>query len=163
MVATRLGVLDPDASGFGLGFSVLYGRVLPTTGLAVTSDEPDARALGSIDFTLLRGRFGIRADSTIGRVADAPAGGIWLRVSASVPAWRWLEAAAQGSAFYDDVEAGTRTVRAGAEVTAKYNAALTPGVAYLYTDDHGAESHAVFVHLYYFYPTLARWLASRGE
>ena len=162
MVAARLGILDPDVSGFGFGFSGLYGRVLPTMGLAVTSDEPDGRALSGIDFTLLWGRFGIRADSAIGRVADAPSGGVWLRVSASVPSWHWLEAAVQGSAFYDDVDADSRTVRAGAEVTAKYNAALTPGVAYMFTEDHGAVSHAVFVHLYYFYPTLTRWMPSRG-
>jgi hypothetical protein len=163
MVAARLGILDPDVSGFGFGVSGLYGRVLPTMDLAVMSDEPDARTLGGIDFTLLWGRFGIRADSAIGRVADAPAGGVWARVSASIPSWRWLEAAAQGSTFYDDIGEKSRIVRAGAEVTAKYNAALTPGVAYLYSDDRGAESREVFVHIYYYYPTLTRWLPSRDD
>jgi len=161
--AARFGILDADVSGFGFGLSAFYGRVLPTMGLAVLSDEPDERLLGSTDFTLLRGRFGIRADSAIGRVADAPAGGVWLRISAAVPSWRWLEVSAQGSTFYDNFRDRSRIVRAGAEAAAKYNAALTPGVAYLYSDDHGAENHAVFVHLYYFYPTLTRWLPSRRE
>jgi hypothetical protein len=61
---------------FGLGLSALYSRILPTMEPAVMSDEPKTRVLGSIDLTLLRGRFGIRAEHAIGRVADAPAGGV---------------------------------------------------------------------------------------
>jgi hypothetical protein len=73
IAAARLEILDPEASRFGPGFSGLFGRVLPTVGLPVTSDEPDVRALGSIDVTLLRGRFGGREEyKTSTTPADAP-------------------------------------------------------------------------------------------
>jgi hypothetical protein len=162
LAAGRLGFLDAAVDTAAFGLSAAYGEVLPTRGLVVVAPETRETMLTGMDFALRRGRFGVRAEGILGYVVDAPAGGYWVRGSASFPDWRWLEAAVQGSAFYEDLYAGPPVVRAGAELTARYNAALTPGLSYFLVDDgSGPTRHAAFFHLYYFYPTPTRWLPER--
>jgi len=160
--AARLGVLDMDADNIGFGVSALYGRTLPTMELMIMSREPVARMLAGLDASWQRGALALRVEVVGGEAGGVGAGGAWARATVTVPAWRWLAASGQGSWFYDDFRAREEMVHAGVEVTAKYNAALTPGLAYFYERTAaGVSDHSVFVHFYYAYPNLATWRPSR--
>ena len=164
--AARLGVLQPERDDVGFGFSALYGQTLPTMELTLVSTTPGRRAMAGADATWQRGRVTVAAEGVYGATGDDLTTHVasgWLRATVNVPAWRWFTAAAQGSVFYDDL--GMRRemppmASAGLELTAKYNAAITPGLAYFFSRETGRNDHKVFVHFYYVYPNLGKWRPS---
>jgi hypothetical protein len=157
LLAGRIGILDPDRSDIAFGFSGLYGRTLPTMGLTILPGDLIERFLGGLDVSARIGRFSASSEAVFGESDEKLVGGIWVRMGAEFPDWHWFAAGVQGSAYNNGLSSGDISYAGGIELNLKYNAAITLGGGYLYSENGGLSERKALAHFYYFYPALTQW------